>query len=230
MTEFIACLLIVDDMESIHDLLQKSLSMFEYQGAESDSVEEVLATVAVGRASLKALDLELPNGNGLKLLNLTGQRPYQKQIPVILFAVHEQEKQGPRMPNAQGGEAHIAYPNAIKQETAHVNGSKPATDVQVLRVRELTIDQARRVVLFQNEELHLTPKEYELICLLAAHAGTVLTHERLSYALWGTSSSHTVHLLRVNISNLRRKLDAAPSGPPYIVTEPSLGYRLRADG
>lgn len=92
------------------------------------------------------------------------------------------------------------------------------------------VDRARRVVLFRNEELHLTPKEYELICLLAAHAGTVLTHDLLSQALWGTSSSHTVHLLRVNISNLRRKFDVAPSGPRYIVTEPSIGYRLRADG
>lgn len=136
MTEFIACLLIVDDMESIHNLLQKSLSVMEYQGIESDSVQEVLATVAVGRASLKAFDLELPNGNGLKLLNLTGQRPHQKQIPVILFAVREQEKHGLRMPNAQGVEEKIAYPNAIRQEATQVNGSMPTPDVQILRVRD----------------------------------------------------------------------------------------------
>jgi two-component system KDP operon response regulator KdpE len=77
--------------------------------------------------------------------------------------------------------------------------------------------------------MHFTPTEYELLCLLAAHAGAVLTHEQLMYEIWGANDKRTVHLLRVNISNLRRKLDADPSYPRFISTEPSIGYRLRAE-
>ena len=77
--------------------------------------------------------------------------------------------------------------------------------------------------------MHLTPTEYELICVLALQAGAVLSHGQLFREIWGVINIHTLHLLRVNISNLRRKLHRGPSASQYITTEPGIGYRLRAD-
>jgi two-component system KDP operon response regulator KdpE len=75
----------------------------------------------------------------------------------------------------------------------------------------------------------LTPTEYDLLKLLVTHAGKVVTHPQILRQLWGPGSEDQAHLLRVNISNLRRKLEADPTRPSYILTEPGVGYRLRAD-
>jgi two-component system, OmpR family, KDP operon response regulator KdpE len=223
MTELIGYLLVMDDKDAIRHLLRTSVNANEYTDLETTSGHEVLATVAVGRAALIALDL--PNGNEVKL---TDQLRDRTQIPVILFAVHEQEKAKLRRPNADA-DGYFTEPKAVKEEAAHLPNAIQTTDAHIFHVRDLTINMARRVVTLGKEEIHLTPTEYELICLLAAQAGTVLTHDQLLHELWGAKNPHTVHLLRVNISNLRRKLEADPSGPSYIATEPGIGYRLRAD-
>lgn len=223
MTEFIGYLLIVDDKEAIHRLLRTSVTTHEYADLETTSGHEVLATVTVGRAALIALDL--PNGKEVKL---TDQLQDRMQIPVILLAVNEQEKAKLRRPNADA-DGYFNEPKAVGEEAARLPNATQSADARIFRVRDLTIDRARRMVTLGKEEIHLTPTEYELICLLAAQAGTVLTHEQLLHKLWGANNSHTVHLLRVNISNLRRKLEADPVGSGYIATEPGIGYRLRAD-
>jgi two-component system, OmpR family, KDP operon response regulator KdpE len=223
MTEFIGYLLIVDDKEAIHRLLRTAVTANAYAGAEATSDYEALATLAVSRAALIALDSL--NANEVKV---TDQLRDKTQIPVILFAVNEQEKAKQWRPNAHA-DGDFVEPRAAGEETARLPNTTQGANVHIFRVRDLTIDRTRRMVTLGKEEIHLTPTEYELICLLTAQAGTVVTHEQLLHELWGAINPHTVHLLRVNISNLRRKLDAGPSGPRYITTEPGIGYRLRAD-
>jgi two-component system KDP operon response regulator KdpE len=94
-------------------------------------------------------------------------------------------------------------------------------------VGALTVDLVRRLVLLNQQEVTLTPTEYDLLRLLVQNAGKVLTHHQLLRQIWGPGYENEVHLLRVNVSNLRRKLEADPSRPHYIVTEPGVGYRLR---
>ena len=94
---------------------------------------------------------------------------------------------------------------------------------------ELEVDLEKRRVTVRGEEVQLTPTEYELLRLLVTHAGKVLTHGQILRQIWGIAYLEQPHVLRVNISNLRRKLEEEPSRPRHIVTEPGVGYRLRTD-
>lgn len=242
MIEFMACVLMMDDKESIHRLLKTSLSATEYADVEVGSDDEVLATVTVSKSNRIALNLGLANG---KEVTLAGQLRDKSKIPVILLAVHDLDKITQATPTVLAdGPIAIAddqfvdaqYTNGQLMETqtlpatgANLSAPALATAENIFRVRDLTIDKARRVVRRGKELIHLTPTEYQLLCLLAAQAGAVLTHEQLMLSIWGAKNAHTVHLLRVNISNLRRKLEREPSSPAYLVTEPGIGYRLWSD-
>jgi two-component system KDP operon response regulator KdpE len=227
MTEFIACVLIVEDKDAIHHLLRASLTATEYADLAATSGQEALATMAVGRAALIAL--ELSNVKDIKLIGRPGDTG---QVPVMLFAMHEAEIPKLRIPLV-GIEGHFPERDAEQDERVQEGMRLPetnlVTEASVFRVRDLSMDKARRLVKLGDAEIHLTPTEYELLSLLVADVGKVVTHEQLLHTLWGANDPHTVHLLRVNISNLRRKLKAGPTSPRYITTEPSIGYRLRAD-
>ena len=91
----------------------------------------------------------------------------------------------------------------------------------------LTVDLARRLVSVDGQDVQLTPTEYDLLRALVAHPGKVFTHGQLMQRVWGESHENDAHLLRVNISNLRHKLEKDPTRPHYIITEAGVGYRLR---
>jgi two-component system KDP operon response regulator KdpE len=96
-------------------------------------------------------------------------------------------------------------------------------------VEALTIDISRRLVSMAGKEVSLTPTEYDLLKLLAQNCGKVLTHRQLLRQVWGVGYEEELHMLRVNMSNLRRKIEPDPTQPHYLLTEPGVGYRLRAD-
>ncbi len=98
----------------------------------------------------------------------------------------------------------------------------------VFTTGEMTVDLARRLVTIGGREVQLTPTEYDLLRVLVTHAGKVLTHRQLLRQVWGVGYQAETHLLRVNMSNLRHKLEPDASRPNYIITEPGVGYRLRA--
>jgi two-component system KDP operon response regulator KdpE len=93
--------------------------------------------------------------------------------------------------------------------------------------RDLTVDLARHEVTASGQNVSLTPTEYDILRVMIQHADKVLTHQQLVHAVWGTSYKADAHLLRVNVSNLRRKIEADPARPRHIVTEPGVGYRLK---
>jgi two-component system, OmpR family, KDP operon response regulator KdpE len=239
MIEFMACVLMMDDKESIHRLLRTSLGATEYADVEVGSDEEVLATVTVSKSNRIALNLGLANG---KEVTLAGQLRDKSKIPVILLAVHDQEKVTQAIPTLVSdgaisdgvvSDGAVAFANGQYLEAQSLMAtdgllatSTSVSDESIFRVRDLSIDKARRVVRRGKEIIHLTPTEYELLCLLATQAGAVLSHEKLMLSIWGVKNAHSVHLLRVNISNLRRKLERDPATPTYLITEPGIGYRL----
>jgi two-component system KDP operon response regulator KdpE len=96
-----------------------------------------------------------------------------------------------------------------------------------MQVDGLQMDVSRRLVTLDGEQVTLTPTEYDLLRLLMQSAGKVLTHRQLLRQVWGTGYENEIHILRVNISNLRRKIEPDPSRPHYLLTEPGVGYRLR---
>jgi two-component system KDP operon response regulator KdpE len=97
----------------------------------------------------------------------------------------------------------------------------------VFKSDQLTVDLAHREVTVGGQAIYLTPTEYDILRILIQHAGKVLTHQQLIRSVWGGNMGVEPHLLRVNISNLRRKIEADPTRPRYVVTEPGVGYRLR---
>jgi two-component system KDP operon response regulator KdpE len=100
-------------------------------------------------------------------------------------------------------------------------------DQPVLQVDNLKMDVSRRLVTVDDNQISLTPTEYEILRLLLRNAGKVLTHRQLLKQVWGTAYESEMHILRVNISNLRRKIEPDPSRPHYLLTEPGVGYRIR---
>ena len=102
-------------------------------------------------------------------------------------------------------------------------------DEPIFTIDDLTVDLARRRVTVSGQEIQLTPTEYDLLRVLVTYAGRVLTHQQLLRQVWGMGYEADAHLLRVNISNLRHKLERNPARPQYIITEPGVGYRLRVN-
>ena len=92
------------------------------------------------------------------------------------------------------------------------------------------MDLTRRIVTVAGQETQLTPTEYDLLRVLVTNAGKVITHHQLLRAVWGTGYEPETHILRVNISNLRRKIETDPARPRYVLTEPGVGYRLHTEG
>jgi two-component system KDP operon response regulator KdpE len=108
----------------------------------------------------------------------------------------------------------------------HIQQDEP---VLIFYSNKLRIDFTARIVTYDGVEVQLTPTEYDLLKVLAQHAGRVLTHQQLLREVWGAGAQTDTHLLRVHMSNLRHKIEEDPTNPEYILTEPGVGYRLRLD-
>ena len=117
----------------------------------------------------------------------------------------------------------------VEEGRVALRHASQSSDQPAFATGELTVDLARRLVTVADNEIQLTPTEYELLKLMVAHAGKVLTHQQILRQVWGVGYANELHLLRVNISNLRRKIEPDLTRPRYIVTEPGVGYRLRAE-
>jgi len=229
MTETKVRLLVVDDERPIRRFLNASLSG-EYTILEAASGTEALAAVISGRPDIILLDLGLPDMDGLEV---TRRLREWSQIPIIVISVREEEEQKIAALDA-GADDYLCKPFGIGELNARVRvalrRSAQAEAEPVFQKEDLLVDLARRNVQSHGQPVALTPTEYDILRLLVQHAGKVLTHGMLIHSIWGgegVSSEEDSHLLRVNVSNLRRKLESDPTRPHYIVTEPGVGYRLK---
>jgi two-component system, OmpR family, KDP operon response regulator KdpE len=227
MTETAARVLVVDDESAIRRFLRMSLAAHGYVIFEADSGEAAMVVAATNRPDLIILDLGLPDLNGVEV---TRRLREWTRIPIIILSVRGQEADKIAAFDA-GADDYVVKPFGVGELLARMRVAlrhvAPAGDDPVFVVDELVIDRARREVKVAGREMQLTPTEYSLLCALAAHAGKVLTHRQLLRELWGPGYEQETHTLRVNISNLRRKLEPDPTRPHYIRTEPGVGYRLR---
>jgi two-component system KDP operon response regulator KdpE len=219
--------LVVDDEPAIRRFLRVSLAAHGYVIFEADSGEAAMVVAATNRPDLIILDLGLPDLNGVEV---TRRLREWTRIPIIILSVRGQEADKIAAFDA-GADDYVVKPFGVGELLARMRVAlrhvTPAGDDPVFVVDELVIDRARREVKVAGREMQLTPTEYGLLCALAAHAGKVLTHRQLLRELWGPGYEQETHMLRVNISNLRRKLEPDPTRPHYIRTEPGVGYRLR---
>jgi len=219
--------LIVDDERAIRRFLRVSLAAHGYAVYEAGTGEEALQTVIAARPSIVILDIGLPDIDGVEV---THRLREWTTVPVIILSVREDEAEKIRALDA-GADDYLTKPFGIGELLARVRvalrHSSPEPSDAILSVGALTLDLARHLVTLAGEPVQLTPTEYELLHVLMTHAGKVLTHRQLLHAVWGAAYESETHLLRVNISNLRRKIEPEPARPHFIINEPGVGYRLR---
>jgi two-component system KDP operon response regulator KdpE len=229
MAETAIRILVVDDERPIRRFLNASLSG-QFTVLEAATGEEALAMTVSGRPDVIILDMGLPDMDGL---DVTRRLREWTQIPIIIVSVRDREEDKIATLDA-GADDYLTKPFGVGELTARVRAAlrrsaQPESE-SVFQKDDLMVDLARRNVLKQGQAVSLTPTEYDILRVLIQHAGKVLTHEQLIHSIWGNESvndEENSHLLRVNISNLRRKLEIDPSRPRYIVTEPGVGYRLK---
>ena len=219
--------LVVDDEPAIRRFLHTSLAAHDYVVFEAVNGQEALAAVVAHRPDLIVLDLGLPDMDGIEVTRLLRE---WTQIPIIIVTVQEQEAAKIAALDA-GADDYVTKPFGMGELLARMRvalrrAASPAAE-PVFTSGELTVDLTRRLVTVGDREVQVTPTEYDLLRTLVAHAGKVLTHRQLLRQVWGVGYESEAHLLRVNMSNLRHKLEPDAARPNYILTEPGVGYRLR---
>lgn len=220
-------ILIVDDERPIRRFLRTSLSAHGYQIEEAQNAEEAKRMAATGHPDLIILDLGLPDMDGIEV---TRQLREWTQVPIIILSVRDQEKEKIAALDA-GADDYLTKPFGVGELNARIRVAlrhqTPVENEPIFECEGLIVDFTRRLVTLHNDEVPLTPTEYDILRLLIQHAGRVLTHRQLLQQVWGIAYTEEAHLLRVNISNLRHKIEANPSQPRLIITEPGVGYRFR---
>jgi two-component system KDP operon response regulator KdpE len=229
MTENPLRVLVVDDERAIRRFLHTSLTAHGYTVFEASTGQEALAAVVGDRPDLIILDLGLPDLDGIEV---TRQLREWTKTPIIVLSVREEEAAKVAALDV-GADDYLTKPFGMAELMARIrvalrHADQPAGE-PVFEVGDLHVDRARRLVSVAGEPIVLTPTEYDLLRVLVQHAGRVLTHRQLLRQVWGTGYDRETHLLQVNVSNLRRKIEPDPSRPTYLITEVGVGYRLRAE-
>ena len=228
MTETGARVLVVDDEPAIRRFLRASLSAHGYAVFEADGGQSALSAITAERPDLIILDLGLPDLDGIQVTRLLRE---WTRIPIIILSVRGQEADKIAALDA-GADDYVVKPFGAGELLARMRvalrRAGQANTEPIFASDDLTVDLVRRVVTVAGREVQLTPTEYDLLRVLVTNAGKVLTHRQLLREVWGLGYEQEMHMLRVNISNLRRKIEPDPTRPHYILTEPGVGYRLRA--
>jgi two-component system KDP operon response regulator KdpE len=221
--------LVVDDENSIRRYLRAALSAQGFTVFEAASGGEAVNAVLSDRPDIIILDLGLPDFDGIEV---TRRLREWSQTPIIILSVREAENDKIAALDA-GADDYLTKPFGTGELMARMRvvmrRLTSKADEPVLQVDNLKMDLSHRLVTVDEKEISLTPTEYDILRLLMQNAGKVLTHRQLLRQVWGTAYESEMHMLRVNISNLRRKIEPDLARPHYLVTEPGVGYRLRAE-
>jgi len=227
MSETAQRVLVVDDEASIRRYLRAALGAQGFAVFEAANGQEAINAVIEDRPDIIILDLGLPDFDGIEV---TRRLREWSQVPIIILSVREAEQDKIAALDA-GADDYLTKPFGTGELMARMRvawrRTTDKTDDPVLKVGGLQMDVSNRVVTVNENQISLTPTEYDILRLLMQNAGKVLTHRQLLKQVWGTAYESEMHILRVNISNLRRKIEPDPTRPHYLITEPGVGYRLK---
>ena len=224
-------ILVIEDESPIRKFLRVSLTGQEYRIEEAETGKQGLVLAASQPPDLLILDLGLPDMDGLDVLRSLRE---WLSAPVIVLSARGQERDKVAALDA-GADDYLTKPFGVGELLARVrvafrHSSRAEGKAEPkFTVGDLTVDLAARRVFVGEREVHLTPLEYKLLSLLVQHAGKVLTHRQLLKEVWGPHQVGEVHYLRVFMAGLRRKLEADPAQPRYLLTEQGIGYRLAGE-
>lgn len=223
-------ILIVDDEPQIQRFLKPALSAAGYDVLEALTGAEALKAAATAAPDVVILDLGLPDMDGKEVIaNLRAW----SQVPIIILSARDRESEKIAALDL-GADDYIEKPFGIGELTARIRAALRHR-VQMeggqtqLSADGVAIDTIKRMVTKDGEPVRLTPKEYDLLVMLAHHAGRVVTHKTLLTSVWGVAHGEDLHYLRVFIGQLRGKIERDPADPKIIRTEPGVGYRFVGD-
>ena len=222
-------ILIVDDEPQITRVLRRSLMSHGYDVRVASDGEAALQTFGDWPPDLVITDLSMPNMDGLKLCR---QLRAISQLPIIVLSVKGEERTKVEALDA-GADDYITKPFGMDELLARIRATlrrAPAVHADdattVLEAGDFRVDLENRSVAVEGREIHLTPKEYDLMIYFLRYPGKVLTHRTLLAAIWGGVSVEQNEYLRVFVGQLRKKIEPDPATPRYILTEPWIGYRF----
>jgi two-component system KDP operon response regulator KdpE len=222
-----ASILVVDDEPAIRRLLRTSLSSQGFQVLEAPDGRHALAEIEKSHPDLIILDLGLPDISGLDLIRTL--RTGDSNIPILVLSSRADET-GKVEALDLGADDYVTKPFGTGELFARVRAAlrhrlQQQGEQPIFQSGNLTVDLVRRIVRVEDAEVKLSPKEYDILRLLVAHAGKVLTHRMLMSNVWKGETD--VQYLRIYIRQLRQKIEADPEQPQHILTETGVGYRLK---
>lgn len=222
-----ASILVIDDEPQIRRVLRTTLSTHGYEIAEAKTGEEALEWLRKQPPDLVLLDMNMPGMGGVEACREIRRAC---DAPIIMLTVRNAERDKVAALDA-GADDYVVKPFGIEELLARIRAAlrryAPGDALPPFVSKDLSIDFEARQIKVRDRDVHLTPKEYEVLRHLVANQGKPLTHRRLLQAVWGPDYGEETESLRVVINQLRKKLEADPARPRYILTEPWVGYRFQ---
>ncbi|MBP3888640.1 MAG: response regulator [Cellulosilyticum sp.] len=222
-------ILVVEDEKNIRNFISTTLKNNDYKVIECQTGSEALSISTSHCPDVILLDLGLPDLDGINVLK--SLRSWSA-VPIIIISARTQETEKVTALDL-GADDYITKPFGTSELLARIRTalrhSTKHSPNKVFRVKDLLIDFDKRLVSVQNKEVHLTQIEFKLVSLLAQNAGKVLTYDHIITSIWGPYADKNNQILRVNMANIRRKIEENPGDPKYIFTEVGVGYRMIED-
>jgi two-component system KDP operon response regulator KdpE len=224
--------LIVEDEPPVRRFLRASLGSHGYRLLEADTAKSALSLATSNRPDLIVLDLGLPDGDGI---DLTREIRAWSSAPIIVVSARGREQDKVDALDA-GADDYVTKPFGVNEllarlRVAYRNRRSDAraaeADREIIEVGPIRLDIPRHQVTIEGSEVKLTPIEFKLLRLFAENAGRVLTHRQILKEIWGAAYVSHSHYVRVHLAELRKKIEANPARPRWLVTEQGVGYRLR---
>jgi two-component system KDP operon response regulator KdpE len=227
-----ALLLLIEDDPQFQKLLSTTLGSQDYQVLTSATGQEGLTIARNRKPSLLILDLGLPDIDGQEVILRLRK---WSEVPIIVLSARNQESEITQALD-NGADDYLTKPfsnavlmSRIKALLRRVAKLPGGVAQECFQIGELKIELTRRRVFVGEQEVHLTPIEFRLLCVLLRNAGFVVTHRQLLEKVWGASYIEHSHYLRIYMGQLRHKIESDPARPLYLLTEPGVGYRLNTE-
>ncbi|MBQ2160351.1 MAG: response regulator transcription factor [Firmicutes bacterium] len=227
-------ILVIEDEKSICDFISRTLELNDYKVMTANTGKDGLAIITSQLPDLVLLDLGLPDMDGMYIIRQTRE---WSSMPIIVISARTQEKEKVNALDV-GADDYITKPFGTSEllariRTAMRHSNKIGSNNQLItkeyRAKDLRVDFDKRRITLDGNEVHLTRVEYKIVSILAQNSGRVITYDALINEIWGPYAGDNNRILRVNMANIRRKLEKNPAEPEYIFTELGVGYRMLED-
>lgn len=227
-------ILIIEDEKNILDFMSKTLRSNAYKTITTDSGQAGLTIINSQCPDLILLDLGLPDMDGNEIISSVRQ---WTSCPIIVISARSGENDKVQALDL-GADDYITKPFGTSELLARIRTSLRHSNrmtsnsplfIRPYKYQGLTLDFEKRMVILDGEEIHLTPVEYKIVAYLAKNSGKVMTYDSVMENVWGPFTDNNNRILRVNMANIRRKIEKNPSQPQFLFTEVGVGYRMSED-